>query len=406
MKKFLVIPSLCALLLSAGLAEQAAFAAENVPAQEKQQVMLPSDGKMPPLLKDGKRPPLPPRMRRPQLSNAEAAAKLQEAYGYRYSEMLRLLNNGHSYGEMKTACLYAYLSGAHVEKVLQLRQPATWGRVRVQLGLTPKVYAERYMQYQASYLPADSSVDRTTALQYLQQGYPLSDILQAGRLAQRSGRSIAEILPLRTVTCDWTQVEQKLGLAQVKGKDAKPAFGRGQRSGAGFAGLHTRNMTKERAVRIFHNDYLFAEEELGSLYDKYGFNAAEDICLHAYMAKKPLAEIESLRDKYSWERMKYVLGLTPEVYFERCVDYQARRLAERMDIPRKVTKKYMHLGYAMHHINSAYLLAQKAGLDIKDVIDLKTPKNSWQDVALKIGLTVEDCREVKNKISKDFGRHE
>ena len=135
MKKFLVIPSLCALLLSAGLAEQAAFAAENVPAQEKQQVVLPPDGKMPPLLKDGKRPPLPPRMRRPQLSNAEAAAKLQEAYGYRYSEMLRLLNNGHSYGEMNTACLYAYLSGVPVEKVLQLRQPATWGRVRVQLGL-------------------------------------------------------------------------------------------------------------------------------------------------------------------------------------------------------------------------------------------------------------------------------
>lgn len=405
MHKFLVIPSLCALLLSAGLAEQAAFAAENVPAQEKQQVMLPPDGKMPPLLKDGKRPPLPPRMRRPQLSNAEAAAKLQEAYGYRYSEMLRLLNNGHSYGEMSTACLYAYLSGAPVEKVLQLRQPATWGRVRVQLGLTPKVYAERYMQYQASYLPADSSVDRTTALQYLQQGFPLSDILQAGRLAQRSGRSIAEILPLRTVTCDWTQVEQRLGLEKAKGKGAKPAFGRGQRSGAGFAGLHTRNMTKERAVRIFHNDYLFAEEELGSLYDKYGFNAAEDICLHAYMAKKPLAEIESLRDKYSWERMKYVLGLTPEVYFERCVDYQARRLAERMDIPRKVTKKYMHLGYAMHHINSAYLLAQKAGLDISKVIDLKTPKNSWSDVAAKIGVSEADCQAMKDKISKDFGRH-
>ena len=405
MKKFLVIPSLCALLLSTGLAEQAAFAAENVPAQEKQQVMLPPEGKMPPLLKDGKRPPLPPRMRRPQLSNAEAAAKLQEAYGYRYSEMLRLLNNGHSYGEMNTACLYAYLSGVPVEKVLQLRQPATWGRVRVQLGLTPKVYAERYMQYQASYLPADSSVDRRTALQYLQQGYPLSDILQAGRLAQRSGKSIAEILPLRTVTCDWTQVEQRLGLEKAKGKDAKPAFGRGQRSGAGFAGLHTRDMTKERAVRIFHNDYLFAEEELGRLYDKYGFNAAEDICLHAYMANKPLAEIESLRDKYSWERMKYVLGLTPEVYFERCVDYQARRLAERMDIPCKVTKKYMHLGYAMHHINSAYLLAQKAGLDISKVIDLKTPKNSWSDVAAKIGVSEADCQWMKNKISKDFGRH-
>ena len=211
MKKFIVIPYLCALFLSACFAEQAAFAAENASAQEKQQVMLPSDGKMPPLLKDGKRPPLPPRFRRPQLSNAEAAAKLQEAYGYRYSDMLRLLNNGHSYGEMNTACLYAYLSGAPVEKVLQLRLPATWGRVRVQLGLTPKVYAERYMQYQASYLPADSSLDRATTLKYLQQGYPLNDILQAGRLAKESGKALAQILPMRTVTCDWMQVEQKLG---------------------------------------------------------------------------------------------------------------------------------------------------------------------------------------------------
>ena len=69
--------------------------------------------------KDGKRPPMPPRMRRPQLSNAEAAEKLQSAYGYRYSDMLRLLNIGHSYGDMNTACLYAYLSGEPVEKVLQ-----------------------------------------------------------------------------------------------------------------------------------------------------------------------------------------------------------------------------------------------------------------------------------------------
>ena len=405
MKKLLVIPSLCALLLSTGLANEPAFAAENAPAQEKQQLLPPPDGKLPPMLKDGKRPPLPPRIRRPQLSNAEAAAKLQEAYGYRYSEMLRLVNNGHSYGEMNTACLYAYLSGAPVEKVLQLRQPATWGRVRVQLGLTPKVYAERYMQYQASYLPADSSVDRTTALQYLQQGYPLSDILQAGKLAKECGKTLAQILPMRTVTCDWMQVEQKLGLAQAKGQDAKPAFGRGQRSGAGFAGLHTRDMTKERAVRIFHADYLFDEAELGRLYDKYGFNDTEDICLVAYMSKKPLAEVEDLRYKYSWERMKYVLGLTPEIYFNRCVDYQARRLEERMDIPRKVTKKYMHLGYAMHHINSAYLLAQKAGLDISKVIDLKTPKNSWSDVAAKIGVSEAECQWMKNKISKDFGRH-
>lgn len=399
MKKLLLIPAFMAMFFAGSVAVPAAFAAQPAPPQENK-MMLP-----PP--KDGKRPPMPPRMRRPQLSNAEAAEKLQSAYGYRYSDMLRLLNIGHSYGDMNTACLYAYLSGEPVEKVLQLRQPATWGRVRAQLGLTPKLYAEKYMEYQASYLPADSLVDRETALKYLRQGYSLGDIQQAAKLAKESGKTLTQVLSMRTVTCDWKHVKEKLGLQQEQKQDKPFAFrGRGQRSGAGFAGLHTRNMTAERAVKIFHADYLFDEAELLPLCEKYGFEGLEDICLHAYMSKKSLQEIIDLRNKYSWERMKYVLGLTPQVYFDRCVDYQARRLAERMDIPQKVTKKYMHMGYAMHHINSAYLLAQKDGLDIKDVIDLKTPKNSWQDVALKIGLTVEDSREVKNKISKDFGRHE
>lgn len=148
MKKLLLIPAFMAMFFAGSVAVPAAFAAQPAPPQENK-MMLP-----PP--KDGKRPPMPPRMRRPQLSNAEAAEKLQSAYGYRYSDMLRLLNIGHSYGDMNTACLYAYLSGEPVEKVLQLRQPATWGRVRAQLGLTPKLYAEKYMEYQASYLPADS----------------------------------------------------------------------------------------------------------------------------------------------------------------------------------------------------------------------------------------------------------
>lgn len=128
MKKLLLIPAFMTMFFVGTVAVSAAFAAQPAPPQKSKMMLLPP--------KDGKHPPMPPRMRRPQLSNAEAAEKLQSAYGYRYSDMLRLLNIGHSYGDMNTACLYAYLSGEPVEKVLQLRQPATWGRVRAQLGLT------------------------------------------------------------------------------------------------------------------------------------------------------------------------------------------------------------------------------------------------------------------------------
>lgn len=404
MEKVFFSGCLCALFFMGSACSTLALAAESEAMQQQaKQLPVSEISKKLPELAEKKLPPM--LSRRPQLSKTEAAAKLQANYGYRYSEMLHLLDIGHSYNELNQACLYAYLADVPVEKVLQLRQPTTWGRVRVQLGLTPKAYAEKYMQYQVNYLATDSNLDKETILKYLKQGYLLQDILHSAKLAEQTNKSLETILPLRTVTCDWQQVEQKLGLAVSKNEQPQVAFGRGQRSGAGFAGLHTRDMTKERAVRIFHEDYLFDEAELGALYDAFGFQKTEDICLHAYMSRKSLADIVKLCDKYSWERMKYVIGLTPQVYFNRCVDYQARRLQERMDIPQKTTKKYMHMGYAMHHINTAYLLAKKAGLDISQVIDLKTPKNSWNDVAEKIGLTKADCLQIKNKISHDFGRH-
>ena len=74
------------------------------------------------------------------------------------------------------------------------------------------------MEYQASYLPADSLVDRETALKYLRQGYPLGDIQQAAKLAKESGKTLAQVLPMRTVTCDWQQVKEKLGLQQEQNR--------------------------------------------------------------------------------------------------------------------------------------------------------------------------------------------
>ena len=77
-----------------------------------------------------------------------------------------------------------------------------------------------------------------------------------------------------------------------------------------------------------------------------------------------------------------------------------------MGIPISFTKKYMLAGFPMHYVNSAYLLARKANISADEVILMKTPKNTWNDVALKIGLTKENCQEVKDRISLEFGRHE
>lgn len=77
---------------------------------------------------------------------------------------------------------------------------------------------------------------------------------------------------------------------------------------------------------------------------------------------------------------------------------------QRMGIERKITIKYMKLGFPMHHVNMAALLARKCDAGVYEIMCLKTPKNTWNDVALQLGLTVEACQEVKDKITKEFKR--
>ena len=392
MKKLFAVSMLTALLavpVLGGANASAAAPAEQLGASVKQQ--------------EGKRMP-PPRMRRPQMSREEAAERLYKEYGADKAETSKLLEAGQSYNELSTAYLYAALAKTPVSRVLELREQATWGRVRIQLGMDAEAFAKRNLVYQLNRLPKDGVLSRATAQRYAQQGYPLADIKRAAVIAVNANKALAEVLPLKTAVKDWNAVEAELGL--VKPADNAGLRGRGQRSGAGFAGLHVRNMTKERALKIFHDDYLFSEEELAPLYDELGFDALEDVCLHAYMGRVSLQKIMEMRGQYSWDRIKFLLGLTPQLYFDRCVDYQARRLLERMDIPQEVTREFMRQGYAMHHVNTAYLLAEQSGRPMAEIIVLKTPKNRWSQVAESIGVSAEELCESQAKISQAFGRHE
>lgn len=342
---------------------------------------------------------------RATLSEEEIISSLQKEYNANINEIKGLLKQGYRYNELKTAYYYAALANTDVNKILSLHESATWGRVRVLLGFDAGKFAAAEQNYQLARLSSLGILDIKQVKRLMKEGYPLADIKIAAGLALKESRNIEDLLKLKTVVRDWKQIQSDFtkedGRARIEMRRK-----RGQRFGAGFAGLHVRNMTKERALRILSRDYQFSEQELAPLFDLLGFEGLEDVCLHAYMGRVSIQQIMLMREEFSWERIKHILGLTPSVYFARCVEYQARRLHERMDIPIHFTQKYMFAGFPMHYVNSAYLLAEKANLPAEEVIIMKTPKNSWNDVALKIGLTKENCQEVKDRISLEFGRHE
>lgn len=192
-------------------------------------------------------------------------------------------------------------------------------------------------------------------------------------------------------------------LQPAQAAQAPAAVGAAKAQGA--PGMRRPQMSREKAIFILHENYGFDQALLEKqLSAGIEYRELNTLCLYAYLAKKPLEEVTARRELYTWERLKLALGLTPQKFYDRKIEYQADRLLARMGIDRKLTIKYMKLGFPMHHVNMAALLAQKCDAGIYEIMCMKTPKNTWNDVALQLGLTVEACQEVKDKITKAFKR--
>lgn len=352
---------------------------------------------------------MPGRMRRPQLSKEQVFEQLGKKYGYSTAELEAALAAGANLRSLGYYCSLAQLSGHSLNEVTELSGKMTSRRVEFALGLTPGRMAELTALRQAEALEKAQITDARTARKLLAQGYTEQEIRAAAALAQAGGkeRELQKLLRLKTAANSWRDVAAKAGVS----RDAFAALGDKikdapvKKSGPGFAGIHYKKLDKAVVTSILQDNYGFSKEETGQYYEQgLDYGELDALCLYAKLADRPLAEIMKLREKYAPGVLLLRLGLTPDAYFAKCVQHQARRLAERMSIPQELTVKYMSEGYPMHYVNMSWLLAQASGRDFAEVITLKTPQNTWDDAAAALGLSREQSREVKEKIAYEFQR--
>lgn len=394
MKKLLITGALIASFITPFAYIQTAVAA---PASEHPALSQEAGRKMP-----------PPRMRRPRLTKEQIVEQLSAEYGYNKAELLTYVNEGTNPRDLGTLCYFARLTGKPLADIVPLRATYTWERLKLAIGLTPQKYYDLTLANQAQKLAKKVNLPAETILKYLKQGYAASDIQMSVLLSENTKENYEQLLHLRTITNTWEKIAGAKGINTDVYEAAVKQAGRldnsGKRSGAGFAGLHMFNPTKEKLVNILYNDYGFKIDELNKYYDQMSFNDLEALCIYAYNSRNPLEKVAAMRSQYTWEGLKLALGLTPVKYRDRMIEYQADRLAKRMNIDRKITIKYMQMGFPMHHVNTAALYALKCDKDIYEIMLMKTPQNTWNDVALACGLTLQDAKEVKDKITEDFKR--
>lgn len=86
----------------------------------------------------------------------------------------------------------------------------------------------------------------------------------------------------------------------------------------------------------------------------------------------------------------------------------AQRLSETFGIDKATILKYNTNGMSYKDISKAAFFANASGKSIEDVISLKTPTNTWKDVATTLGITKEQMQAarqnmVANGLNKKIG---
>lgn len=138
----------------------------------------------------------------------------------------------------------------------------------------------------------------------------------------------------------------------------------------------------------------YNREELKSYFDQgMSYMELSNICLHAYFSGKTVAEIAEMRKLYIWTTLRYKLGLTPEAFQQKEFEFKADRIHRITGMALEEVMGYMKLGYASHQVKRAYYLSTHCDKSIPELLAMKTRPVKWGDIAERLGLSREACKE-------------
>lgn len=152
------------------------------------------------------------------------------------------------------------------------------------------------------------------------------------------------------------------------------------------------SMDREKALANLTTNFQYDRTELAGFLDSgISYTELRNICLHAYAAQKPLSYVADLRAKYGWTRVKYLLGLTPEKFAHREMDYKVERLERLFGLAPKETRKYMQLGYSSHQVKRAMFISMHCDKSVEEILAMKTRQQKWGDICEELGLPRDAC---------------
>ena len=157
-------------------------------------------------------------------------------------------------------------------------------------------------------------------------------------------------------------------------------------------------MDADKAAQHLADTFGVSKDEVLS-YVKSNKNDFRDALHGAMLSKlsgKSFADVMALKTSSNqWSDVETTLGVSREQVKNLKDQMMASRMAKDGNISEEAAQKLLQQGYHPRDIQSAALLAKASGKDIQSVLDMKTIRNSWKDVASELKVDAKVLKQGK-----------
>lgn len=119
----------------------------------------------------------------------------------------------------------------------------------------------------------------------------------------------------------------------------------------------------------------------------------------AYASHKSFEEIMNLKEKNSWPRVEYLLGLTPNDMKAAHDDIVSTQIANKLDMNKSIVTFLVEQNYGVDEIVHGLLYSMYVDKSPADIIEMHNPPTkNWEMVANDLGITQEQLDEIHQKM--------
>lgn len=148
-----------------------------------------------------------------QLTPEQKAERLSKIFGLDKNDILKHNTEGMSFKDIGRAAFIANASGRSLGEVISHKTSTnTWKDVSKDLGVTKDQFKAAYQRLTAKRFNAKLGLDENTVLDLLHQGQRPRNIAMAGLLSKDTGKSLKDILAMKTKDNKWQDIAKSLGV--------------------------------------------------------------------------------------------------------------------------------------------------------------------------------------------------